>query len=670
MVLRNAKDASDEPFPNIQYNQELPESHDVPLEMDVGHTCRQDYWETRFAWQDKDKKKSIDSLCVYEYVADDKSGKFHIPCVDGYHLQSCKHMYCSGTFKCPSTYCLRWKYVCNAECDCPYCEDETICHKLSCPGMVLRQNAAGLLYCHFTFNKPSHALILNSTSLNGYINKQFICKSSNYANGFQYCPQSLNDTVYLDVSYGTYLSNIPHIWGYWQTIIFCNITHYSHVYMELGFLKQLFNVQVLDLSNNKLVNTIWEIFNAMLKLVFLDLSYNQISHIYQNVLNSSTNLRYLILHDNQLIQFDKDMLNNKLVVLMLHNNQIIVSSVIYSQLKMQSSLSILTSDIPRLCCIVSTVTSCSPKFTSFVTCKDMIHSKIQITYVWTMGSLIFILNLACILFFLNLYKSLKRFTCAQRFILVTSFNISLADILISGCLLSLPFYNLYFYKVFGFYADQWTQSINCSVLQCLSFVSSEASLIFAIYLSVHTTTQLTTIIPRFISRRNHYVNMICIWALIVVVGVAKQIIWYKYNANEYNYYCLPFQIPPKTHLFISSIHISIIVINILLIFTYCTSYSYLLLFINNSEKANESTGIRKIKGIKRLKTRLTFLILSNILTWTPLLIIQCFSLLRIQMVQGTVFLWIVFISLPVNLLLDPVLFVFPLMINFFQKNKS
>ena len=67
--------------------------------------------------------------CVYDYSWFDDIGYSHFPCVQGYHLSSCENMHCTDTFKCMRSYCLEWKYVCDNTCDCPHCEDESICEQ-------------------------------------------------------------------------------------------------------------------------------------------------------------------------------------------------------------------------------------------------------------------------------------------------------------------------------------------------------------------------------------------------------------------------------------------------------------------------------------------------------------------------------------------------------------
>ncbi len=48
-------------------------------------------------------------------------------CRNGKHLQDCDATHCDGMFKCPDTYCVPHRYVCNGMWDCWSGEDEMIC---------------------------------------------------------------------------------------------------------------------------------------------------------------------------------------------------------------------------------------------------------------------------------------------------------------------------------------------------------------------------------------------------------------------------------------------------------------------------------------------------------------------------------------------------------------
>ena len=98
---------------------------------------------------------TLDHLCVYDHDCDDE---YIIHCANGFHLLKCEHAYCVGRFKCPSSYCISFDYVCNKVCDCPHCEDESICRKLLCPGMVLLEQMEYGMRCSRNIKELKHSM--------------------------------------------------------------------------------------------------------------------------------------------------------------------------------------------------------------------------------------------------------------------------------------------------------------------------------------------------------------------------------------------------------------------------------------------------------------------------------------------------------------------------------
>ena len=92
---------------------------------------------------------SLRYQCMYDYNTDCRPG-FYEYCSNGFHLQNCEDAQCPGRYKCITSYCIPLKYVCNRDCNCPLCDDESFCKKLTCPGFVLGMKH-NVLHCSDSF---------------------------------------------------------------------------------------------------------------------------------------------------------------------------------------------------------------------------------------------------------------------------------------------------------------------------------------------------------------------------------------------------------------------------------------------------------------------------------------------------------------------------------------
>ena len=135
-----------------------------------------DFGITNFICSDKDETTDVpkapryfrDRWCIYSYSWFADIGYAHFPCANGYHISSCENMHCIDTSKCLRSYCLEWKYVCDHTCDCPHCEDESICENVSCPGMILHESAHSKVYCNEQADYRLAAVLIQSSSYDLY----------------------------------------------------------------------------------------------------------------------------------------------------------------------------------------------------------------------------------------------------------------------------------------------------------------------------------------------------------------------------------------------------------------------------------------------------------------------------------------------------------------------
>ena len=615
----------------------------------------------------------IHHMCVYELNVINYPSVIY-PCVNGYHLAQCEHMHCQHSFKCPRSYCVRWVYTCDDRCDCPYCEDESICNNVTCPGLLLQSSSRHKVMCRqdgksrvwdfssYDLRDRFSALIMYASTYNEYETIQRkMCKSA-------WCDIQVRGTeirsniVYLDLQDGTHLSDHPRINTYlMQFVIFCNITRYNIELEDAYILENLTLVQYLDLSDNRLQNNISFIFLRITQLIFLDLSTNIISHFSMSFLCMSPQIKYLFLHNNILTSLDAMIFHplKQLRVVYLQNNQLSAFLAdVLSFFPLESALSVMWSDIPQLCCMVNIERECKPPFQFyFLTCENMIQSQLQVAVSWTVGVITSSCNFIAAVILLVAFTKWNVLSKKQRFTTYLSLNIIISDFTVSVSLLSLSFHNIRFHGVFGIYADQWRSSIQCAILELLLFVCTECSLLFSVYLLLHTYFNISSMAQSHICQKRAMVIIAAIWIMVFAIGICKIIVWNIYNANEYNYYCLPFQVTKLKQLGLVLFLAFMIIANTILMAIYIVFQVRLLQYVRKHVKETSKSFESKVDDWK-INVKSSFIIASNVVTWTPILILQLLIIFGAGLNPSTVFL-ILLVSLPSNLLIHPIIMATP-----------
>ena len=506
---------------------------------------------------------SLDHLCVYDHDCDDA---YVNHCANGFHL-----LQCVGRFKCPSSYCISLDHICNKICDCPHCEDESICSKLLCPGMVLTEQMGSGLKCSRNIAAVKHSMNM----------RQIIRR------------KDLNITDYLPAFiYLEGIQNLTNLIAAPEIVAYCQILH-SKVSMSeiMPLFKQMPSVRRLTLQHNNIQEVDAPLFASMSQLIILDLSHNLIQHLHKVIFCPLYNLEYISLCRNLILSLHNDIFiyTPNIQVLLLESNNIHPQSA-----TVDISLPLLyrlSSDIPRMCCRFETVPFCSPPFSLLISCSNMITSTPQIALAWIIGLSTFSLNLLCAV--LLVYHCFTVDNEMMGVIMVFSMNLSLAELVTSACLLSYSVLNVIYQGIFGIIADQWRQSWKCLTLECLFTVSSQASLALAVCLSVLFAIHIPSLTRRDSSQKTVFGQLVILWILIISMSIPIQILEHVQNVDLFNYFCLPFTTSLSSDPATLSIQIMTVILNFLLVLTCIISYSYLLVFISKRKRDKALKSIRQ-----------------------------------------------------------------------------
>ena len=545
-------------------------------------------------------------------------------------------MYCVGRFKCPSSYCISLDHICNKVCDCHNCEDESICSKLLCPGMVLIEQIGSGLRCSMDV-----AAVKYSMNLRQVIHWEGI----NITNNFPVL-------IYLDNAV-----NLRHFVFTPEVVVYCEILYSNLSITDLKVFHRMVSLRRLLLLYNGIQRVNDSMFISMSQLIVLDISHNLIKYIPNRAICSLHNLQYISLRHNLIAELPaRIFINNPNVqVLLLDSNKLTPQSVIIDA--SFSSLYRLSSDIPRLCCAFKTAKFCSPPFPFFVSCSDLITSKALIVLGWLIGLSTPILNLYCLS--LLIYKLFSPATQTPRVVILYSINLSLAEVVTSLCLLSYSAINVAYRYVFGLIADLWRHSLKCLSLESVFSVSSRTCLAFAVCLSVHFAIHIPSVIPKKSSKKATVFQKIIMWLIITSIGIAVQVLEHIHNTDPLNYFCFPFTTSFPSDTLILSLQSLLLILDFILIIVTIVSYVFLLVFtIRRSQNKTLQCVDKQLRKerLQKLARRLTLLILSTVLTWMPVVCVQILVLAKITILPD-IYFWCILVSFPINLIIDPILLI-------------
>ena len=558
---------------------------------------------------------SLDRLCIFDHDCDDK---YESHCLNGFHLLKCEHIYCVRRFKCPSSYCISFDHICNKVCDCPRCEDESICSKLLCPGMVLTEQVGSGLKC-----SQEVAALKHSMNMRQVIQRKGLSITDDFP-VFIHLEEVVNLTDYI---------NAPEI------VVYCKIMHSEIGISDVRIMYHMISLQRLLLTHNSLGKVYDLMFVSMSQLVVLDLSHNFITYIPPDALCSLRNIEYISLHHNLIAYLQMSVLANtpNVQVLLLESNSMSPQAVIVDGTL--PSLYHLSSDIPRLCCAFDTISACSPPFPLLMSCSNLITSKIQIALGWLVGLCTISLNLFC--FTLLLYRRFISDSKSLEAVMLFSVHLTLAEIVISMCLLSYPIISEVYHGTFGVFADQWRHSWACLILESLFSVSSRATLAFAASLSGYFAIHIPSMTRRKSSHKVVIFQIFAIWLIISSVSISNQILEQMHNTDPFNYFCFPFTTLLPSHPLMLGLQIVLLILDCLLVMISIICYGYLLIFTIKRKRSAALQSVSKSKEtLQKFGARLTVLILSSGLTWIPVLCVQILVLFQITVLPD-IYLWCV-----------------------------
>ena len=236
---------------------------------------------------DKEHLIPENKWCVYEHL---KTFREPLYCPFAEHLKNCSKVKCNGFFKCPNSYCIPYKYVCDDTWDCPRGHDEQICHNINCSGSFHCQKQTVCISLERVCDGVPDCFLKDDE-----IFCQFFCP-----------PQCLCISAGVTCS-NIGISKIPSFGKIFESsIVFLNVEGNP---LQLGVTSfvHLYNLEYLNISNTHIKYLCLRkvsMFLFMKSLLILDVSKNKILNLSNMCVFGLPNLKIFYIQQNPLNSID------------------------------------------------------------------------------------------------------------------------------------------------------------------------------------------------------------------------------------------------------------------------------------------------------------------------------------------------------------------------------
>ncbi len=365
-------------------------------------------------------------ICVFKL-----SGLKHLlPCRNGAHLIECTQFECNAMFKCSSSYCIPWHYVCNNRWDCPHGEDEAaLCPgnlhyvgKFSCVGSTVCVHLAKL--CNDQTDCPnnddeylcslSHTICPFSCSC---VRSTVLCLVLS-----QPLPVCTNKYTFLTIQQSIIILNIPSFQHFADLL---HLRVHASMLGEVCIDKYPSQLQYVDFKQNPFRIIKNNCFGDLKTLRTLLLHQNQIAEIQSKGLVKLTELQILNISNNPLGAVSEDLFHNwnKLKVFSILTP---AESYMIGKFLPEVKVAYLEVSDHHLCCFKQKETKCSLHPEWYDSCSDLLPTETLKMLFIVLSVLVFAVNVMS-----SIFQILSR-KCNPK-----EYNISVYFLTVNGIVLVL-----------------------------------------------------------------------------------------------------------------------------------------------------------------------------------------------------------------------------------------
>ncbi len=573
------------------------------------------------------------------------------PCRNGGHMQNCTFFECGNKFKCPRSYCIPWRYVCDNKWDCPLGDDEMekMCTRNHmCPNM-------------FKCSDMAHTCVHLSDMCDGHEDCVFkddeqLCQLKNTV-----CPPLCTCLMFAMVCHGS------HMTGNRLPFWFISLRSVTML-LTWDYLLKSPNARYVDLKFNSLKSCCMVPWPQQLSSI--DLRYNEIHTLTEQCIGPHPALKVILLANNCIKYIEEHAFVNvsSFMVLSLSNNQfhtlsgdsfpsfssklLVVQNVDFQSLdnylfKMGSPACIVATDF-QICCAHVVNSYCAAKKPWYRSCDQLLPNKYFQSLYFLVPVVIFGLCIASVT------------CCVKSSIFQKAFCFTTAGVNSSDCILVFYFMTVsasdfVMQDSFSTQYKLWSSSTNYFVaFGTVMWFSYLNNLLFT-FLSI---SRLMVVMHPVTTRckRLHFVCSVCLslYSGTFIAALLCTTLFTFLSKHVPLSLCLPFVDPTASLVIINTFAWCLAILQLSSSMFIAVSH---ILLIQNLRKAQDD--IKKCSTKEYSNTLLIiqlFLVTASVvLCWIPnnivYLAVMCYDSYPIELIT-----WTTICLLPINSVAQPIIF--------------
>ncbi|XP_046359118.2 uncharacterized protein LOC124137050 [Haliotis rufescens] len=563
-------------------------------------------------------------------------------CADGMDERGCTNITCPGRFRCHGNMvCIPWQQVCDTIRHCPEGDDEYFCDT-SCPDECLCEGAyitCTGFYLDMIRHLPKYTRVLK---LRGSFNKTL--KNDTF--------RHMENLALLDLSYlGVHVIEENSLSGL-KNLLHLDLSMNSISLLPEGLFQSMGNLMSLLLNGNGTFKLTAASFDGLTSLPSLDLSGIALRTLKRDMFHGLSSLLNLNLSDSKITAIEDKSFSgvSKLHTLDLTHNFItdFTGDLFYGLEK----LSYLYSDKYVFCCFKPQSVpneQCLPAADEFSSCSDLMRNGVLRICMWVLGFSALLANfLSLICRCIYDRQSFKR---SNDFFVA---NLAISDLVMGVYMIIIASADVIYRGVYSWNDEAWRNSWVCQLAGLLASLSSETSVMFLCIITLERV-----LVVKFplrdhdvFKKRSKFISILVWIVSFLMAGVPLlPISYFSKSFYSRSGVCLALPLtrnrPPGWEY-----STAIFVIWNFICFVFIAMGQAI---IYQAVRASQKLRKGRTTNDMAIARKLSFIVLTDFVCWFPICVMGLIAL-QGYVINSEVYAWVAVFVLPINSALNPIIY--------------